>query len=88
MYKASLIIKGDKISASIKDDDDSNSIAYMIPMDIEEAKLLRIWLNGMSITIAPIEFRVGKSEYFLHYNVWHPLRETINNWYEVNYASV
>ena len=87
MYEATLVMKGDNVSITVEDGDDKTSPTHLIPMTTEDAKLLRLWLNGMSNSKGPIEVRVGKHTYWLDHEIWFPMRAILNHWYEVYHAS-
>jgi len=84
MYTAILKTKGDNVIVTLESNDSDVILVY--PMTVANAKLLRLWLNGMVGNNGPLEVKIGNIDHFLPYEVWNPLRDIINNWYEENYA--
>jgi hypothetical protein len=82
MVSVTLKVNGDRVSASITDDD---NVVSLIPMKTNDAKLLRLWLNGMVVD-APLEVKIGGIDYYFNHQTWKPLRDVINEWYEDYYA--
>ena len=87
MYKADLTEKGDSVKIVVSDKDDPKAVDYIFPMTVEQAKNLRLWLEGMLIK-APIEVRIGKHLHWLDYEVWFPMRDVLNVWYEAYHDPV
>lgn len=76
---------GDRIVITVRNDKSGDPVRVTV-LSPDDAIKLRHWFIGMADMKGPVEFRVGKVEYFFFYEVWQPMLECLNTWFEENYA--
>ena len=90
MYKATLKVYPDRGDSNIVVSLSDGSIVRLFRMSDATARYLRLRLNGLagSGIKVPAEIEVGSDDPFFTYDMWFPILECLNEWYEVNHASV
>ncbi len=89
MFTAFLKFEDDTINIVVNEEiSNVNHIRENFNLTIGEAKTLRMWLNGMADSVSPLECQISGREFYFDYDIWYPMRDVINKWYEDNYARI